>query len=80
MTGAYSFTAREQEVLHYVLFGHTPAAIAWRLEIRETTVHKHIHRIFAKTNTDTRKRLLDLALRLTANDAWVSAPRRAMAS
>lgn len=77
LTRTFAFSPREQQVLDGVLFGHTAAAIAWRLGIRETSVHKHMHRIFAKTKTDSRKRLLDLALRLAANDAFVTAPRPA---
>ncbi|PRQ09904.1 hypothetical protein ENSA7_03620 [Enhygromyxa salina] len=49
--------------------------IAARLRIRETSVHKHMHRIFAATQTNSRKRLLDLALRLAARRSASPAPR-----
>jgi hypothetical protein len=41
-------------------------AIAWRLGIRSTTVHKHMHRIYAKTGARERGELHAIALRLAA--------------
>ncbi|WP_219907894.1 LuxR C-terminal-related transcriptional regulator, partial [Enhygromyxa salina] len=74
-TEAFAFTQRERHVLHHVLYGRSTQVIAARLRIRETSVHKHMHRIFAATQTNSRKRLLDLALRLAARRSASPAPR-----
>ncbi|KIG12456.1 hypothetical protein DB30_01448 [Enhygromyxa salina] len=74
-TEAFAFTRNERLVVRHLLYGRSAAVIAGRLGIRETSVHKHMHRIFAVTKTDSRKRLLDLALRLAARRSVVPAPR-----
>jgi DNA-binding CsgD family transcriptional regulator len=56
--------ARDQQVLYHYLFGRSAEATGQRLGIRETTVHKHLHRIFSKTHTDSRRELLELGLQL----------------
>ena len=56
----------EEQVVHHMLFGRSSHAIAYRLGIRETTVHKHMHRVFAKTSTQDRRGLYELGLRLAA--------------
>lgn len=66
----------EQQVVHHVLFGRSCGAIAWRLGIRETTVHKYMHRLFAKTGCDCRKDIYDLALRLAAREQIFGSTRR----
>ncbi|HVH97588.1 MAG TPA: helix-turn-helix domain-containing protein [Enhygromyxa sp.] len=63
---AHRFSARERSVLQEVLLGRSSAAIARQLGLRETTVHKHLHSIFARTETESRQRLCELALRLAA--------------
>jgi DNA-binding CsgD family transcriptional regulator len=55
---------RDQHLLYHYLFGRSAEATGQRLGIRETTVHKHLHRIFTKTHTDNRRELLELGLRL----------------
>jgi DNA-binding CsgD family transcriptional regulator len=55
---------RDQQLLCHSLFGRSAEATGQRLGIRETTVHKHLHRIFSKTHTDNRRELLELGLRL----------------
>jgi DNA-binding CsgD family transcriptional regulator len=57
-------TARDQHLLFHYLFGRSAEATGQRLGIRETTVHKHLHRIFSKTHTDNRRELLELGLRV----------------
>jgi DNA-binding CsgD family transcriptional regulator len=60
----YAMTLHEEQVIHHMLFGRSCEAIAWRLGIRSTTVHKHMHRIYAKTSTRDRAELYAVALRL----------------
>jgi DNA-binding CsgD family transcriptional regulator len=59
-----TLSARDQHLLYHYLFGRTAEATGQRLAIRDTTVHKHLHRIFTKTRTDSRRDLLELGLRL----------------
>ncbi|PRQ03150.1 LuxR C-terminal-related transcriptional regulator [Enhygromyxa salina] len=66
LVSTFSLTAYEEQVVHHVLFGRSSGAIAWRLGIRETAVHKHMHRILFKTRCDERRDLYDLSLRLAA--------------
>ncbi|MFO7564947.1 MAG: hypothetical protein R6X02_20045 [Enhygromyxa sp.] len=54
----------DRQILYHFLFGRSAELTARRLEIREATVSKHLHRIHAKTRTDSRKGLLELGLRL----------------
>jgi DNA-binding CsgD family transcriptional regulator len=62
----FSLTIYEEQVVHHMLFGRSCEAIAWRLGIRSTTVHKHMHRIYAKTGSRDRAELYAIALRLAA--------------
>ena len=71
----HRFSTREREVLQQVLLGRNTGVIARRLGLRESTIHKHMHSIFARTKTDGRQRLHDLALRLAAQRSCVL-PRR----
>lgn len=73
---SYRFSARERAILGHMLLGRHSGAIARALRIRETTVHKHMHAIFARTKTDGRRRLFDLALRLAAQHTIAAPPRR----
>jgi DNA-binding NarL/FixJ family response regulator len=75
---SYRFSARERAILGHMLLGRHAGAIARTLRLRETTVHKHMHAIFARTKTDDRRRLFDLALRLAAQQTIV-APQRQLA-
>lgn len=66
LVSAHRLSDYEEQVIHHVLFGRSCGAIAWRLGLRETTVHKHMHRILAKTGCDARRDLYTLGLRLAA--------------
>jgi DNA-binding CsgD family transcriptional regulator len=66
LLGVLTLTAYEEQVAHHMLFGRSCEAIAWRLGIRGTTVHKHMHRIYAKTGAHDRGELYAIALRLAA--------------
>jgi DNA-binding CsgD family transcriptional regulator len=59
-----SLSARDQLLLYHYLFGRTAEATGQRLGVRETTVHKYLHRIYTKTHTDSRRELLELGLRV----------------
>jgi DNA-binding CsgD family transcriptional regulator len=65
-------TTRDQTLLYHYLFGRSPEATGQRLSMRETTVHKHLHRIFSKTHTDSRRELLELGLRLAKQHGIVN--------
>jgi DNA-binding CsgD family transcriptional regulator len=66
LLGTFPLTAHEEQVVHHMLFGRSCEAIAWRLGIRSTTVHKHMHRIYAKAGARDRGELYAIALRLAA--------------
>jgi DNA-binding CsgD family transcriptional regulator len=66
LMASFSFSEYEEQVVHHMLFGRSCHAIGRRLGIRETTVHKHMHRVFAKTGAQDRRGLYDLGLRLAA--------------
>lgn len=72
---AFAFGEYEVQIVNHLLFGRSIRNIATRLGIRETTVHKHMHRIFAKTRTETRRELYDFALRLSAQRSIAKARR-----
>lgn len=72
----YRFSARERAILGHLLLGRHSQAIARALRLRESTVHKHMHAIFARTKTPDRRRLFDLALRLAAQQTVVAPARR----
>lgn len=55
---------RDEALLYHYLFGRTAEDTGHRLGLRETTVHKHLHRIYARTGTQTRRELLELGLSL----------------
>ncbi|HLT36791.1 MAG TPA: LuxR C-terminal-related transcriptional regulator [Enhygromyxa sp.] len=78
---SHRFSARERAILGHVLLGRSSGAIARALRLRETTVHKHMHAIFARTGVADRRRLFDLALRLAATQTIVAPqPRRRLAA
>jgi DNA-binding CsgD family transcriptional regulator len=54
----------EQQILYHFLFGRSAELTGGRLGIREATVARHLHRIHAKTGTESRRDLLHLGLRL----------------
>jgi DNA-binding CsgD family transcriptional regulator len=66
LLGVFELTIYEEQVVQHMLFGRSCEAIAWRLGIRSTTVHKHMHRIYAKTGARDRGELYAIALRLAA--------------
>ena len=72
---AIPLSAREQELLYHFLFGHNAAATGERIGIRETSVHKHLHRVYAKTGTNNRRALLEYGLRLANQHGIVGSPR-----
>jgi len=59
-------TPREQEILTYVVSGHTYAEIAKALVISEKTVSTHISNMLRKTGSVNRLELAELARRLNA--------------
>ncbi|KIG18601.1 hypothetical protein DB30_00286 [Enhygromyxa salina] len=75
LVATFSLSEYEEQVVHHVLFGRSCGAIAWRLGIRETAVHKHMHRILFKTRCDERRDLYDLSLRLAARAGIVGRSR-----
>jgi DNA-binding CsgD family transcriptional regulator len=66
LLSGFELTVYEEQVVQHMLLGRSCESIAWRLGIRSTTVHKHMHRIYAKTGTSDRPDLYRLALRLAA--------------
>lgn len=72
LTG-FELSVYEEQVVHHMLLGRSCESIAWRLGIRNTTVHKHMHRIYAKTGTSDRAELYRLALWLAAQ--WATRQR-----
>jgi DNA-binding CsgD family transcriptional regulator len=72
---ALPLSARERELLYHFLFGHDAAATGSRLGIRDTSVHKHLHRIYAKSGTNSRRGLLEFGLRLADQHGIVGSPR-----
>ena len=66
LTRSFRFTRPERRILSRLIAGESVEAIARARQIRVTSVHKHMHRIFAKTNTNGRQPLLKLAFRLAA--------------
>lgn len=74
---ALALTAYEEQVVHHMLLGRSCEAIAWRLGVRSTTVHKHMHRIYAKTGARDRGELYTMALRLAVQGTDVRRERLA---
>ncbi|HVI04080.1 MAG TPA: sigma factor-like helix-turn-helix DNA-binding protein [Enhygromyxa sp.] len=71
----------DQQLLFHFLFGRSAEQTAQRLGIREATVDKHLQRIYAKTETDSRRGLLDLGLRLAKQlEASAAEPTAARAA
>lgn len=64
LSRALPLSARERELLHHFLFGHSAAATGEKLGIRDTSVHKHLHRLYAKSGTNSRRSLMEYGLRL----------------
>lgn len=62
----YRFTRSERLILRELVAGASVESIARGLELRTTSIHKHMHRIFAKTRTEGRQALLKLGMRLAA--------------
>jgi DNA-binding NarL/FixJ family response regulator len=56
-------TAREQEVLGYIVAGHTYSEIASELHISAKTVSTHVSRLLAKSGASNRIGLATLAVR-----------------
>lgn len=64
LSTCWSLSIRDQQILYHFLFGRSAALTGTRLGLRETTVHKHLHRIYAKTGTVDRRGLIQLGLAL----------------
>lgn len=77
LAATFTLSEVEVEIVRLLLANRSCARIALRLGLRETTVHKHLHRICAKTNTNGREQLFDLGLRLSARESVVSSQRLA---
>lgn len=54
----------DQQLLFHFLFGRSAELTGQRLGIREAMVAKHLQRIYARTETDSRRALLHLGLSL----------------
>jgi DNA-binding CsgD family transcriptional regulator len=67
-----TLTAREREVLAYVVAGRTYGEIARELVISEKTVSAHISNLLRKTGTSSRVELAQLAGRLTSQQWSIS--------
>lgn len=71
----------DQQLLFHFLFGRSAEATAQRLGVREATVDKHLRRIYAKTETDSRRGLLHLGLSLAKQlEASAAGPTAARAA
>lgn len=58
MVEAYGLTPREQQVAQLAIYGMTDSEIAKRLAISTYTVRDHLKKVFDKTGTNSRSRLL----------------------
>jgi DNA-binding CsgD family transcriptional regulator len=56
----YDLTTKEKEVLQYFIQGLTNAQIGDTLSISESTVKKHLHNVYAKTNVRNRIQFMTL--------------------
>lgn len=72
---ALLFGDRDEQVLYHYLFGRSCERIGAGLGLRESTVHRILHRVFARTRTKTRRELLHCGLRLHA-ERELAAPRQ----
>jgi DNA-binding NarL/FixJ family response regulator len=70
---------RDREVLYHYLFGRDSERVATELDLRETTVHKHLHYVFLRTQTTNRRALLQLGLALADQAQLDARGRRAAA-
>ncbi|NVB39038.1 helix-turn-helix transcriptional regulator [Pseudenhygromyxa sp. WMMC2535] len=61
----FEFSVIEQDVLQLVLMGRDSETIARRLGITARSARWHMHRVFTKTETESREALVHLALRLS---------------
>lgn len=66
LCGSFRLSARERQVLRGLVSGASDEAIARALGLRISAAHKHMHRVFARTQTADRGALLKLGFRLAA--------------
>jgi DNA-binding NarL/FixJ family response regulator len=57
---AFKLSAREVEVLDFIVRGNSVSGIAQRLTVSENTVRTHYKRIYVKLGVHKRQELLDL--------------------
>ena len=62
----FRLSALERQVLRGLVSGASDEAIARGLGLRISAAHKHMHRVFARTNTADRGALIKLGFRLAA--------------
>jgi len=71
----HELTAREREVLLYLLRGYGHEQIAAQLKVRRATIRWHNHNIYAKVGVASRELLLRRALGLD-EPHWMRTPRQ----
>ncbi|WP_405785951.1 helix-turn-helix transcriptional regulator [Streptomyces sp. NBC_01367] len=59
-TGSTADTPREQQVAQFVIYGMSDTEISKRLGISTHTVRDHLKKVFDKTGTNSRGRLLHI--------------------
>ena len=60
LVGHYGLSAREAEILPFILKGRTSERISQELFISKSTVETHLRRIYAKAGVHSRQELIDL--------------------
>ncbi|WP_084040721.1 helix-turn-helix transcriptional regulator [Gracilibacillus boraciitolerans] len=60
LTQCYQWTARESEIIRYIIKGDTTKEIARKLSITSYTIQGHLKSILSKTNIKTRSKLISL--------------------
>jgi DNA-binding NarL/FixJ family response regulator len=63
----YKLTTREQDILEYLVAGHSNKEISEATDLGRDTVKWHLHNIFSKTGATTRNKLLSLVFGFTTD-------------
>lgn len=66
LAAAHELHGNELPVAQMLLFGRSPEAMAKRLGITESAAQWHARRVLAKVGVESRRELMDAALRLAA--------------